>query len=227
MLTNSFAATMIQNGSKIYLFGFSRGAFTARVLAAFILDQGLVLANTESELHDGAVKAYRAYRAKGYHSIWRIEVLFRAIRDYLLVPVVDAVRRNKPYSKIIFHPVPTIEFIGLWDTVAAYGLPMDEMTRGISNWVWPLELPNRILSTKVNFARHALALDDERTTFHPVLWTEQAVGTPPPSVPATIDGEKLVQVWFVGMHANVGGGYPDDAVAFVPLFWLLSEAQKY
>jgi uncharacterized protein (DUF2235 family) len=215
------------NSSKLYLFGFSRGAFTARVLAAFILDQGLVVADTESELHDGAVKAYRAYRAKGYHSIWRIEVLFRAIRDYLLVPIIDAARGQKPYAKIIFHPVPTIEFIGLWDTVAAYGLPIDEMTRGISNWVWPLELPNRILSTRVNFARHALALDDERTTFHPVLWTEQLAGAPPLAVPATIDGEKLVQVWFVGMHGNVGGGYPDDAVAFVPLFWLLSEAQKY
>jgi Uncharacterized alpha/beta hydrolase domain (DUF2235) len=47
-----------------------------------------------------------------------------------------------------------------------------------------------------------------------------------PAVPATIDGQKLVQVWFVGMHANVGGGYPDDAVAFVPLYWILEEAQK-
>lgn len=216
-----------ENGSKIYLFGFSRGAFTARVLAAFVLEQGLVVADTESELHDGAVKAYRAYRAQGYHSIWRIEVIFRAIRDYLIVPVIDAFRGNKSFAQIVRKPVPTIEFIGVWDTVAAYGLPIDEMTRGISNWVWPLELPDRVLSLRVKFARHALALDDERTTFHPVLWTEQQKGEPPPPVPATIDGEKLVQVWFVGMHANVGGGYPDDAVAFVPLYWLLSEAQKY
>ncbi len=60
-----------------------------------------------------------------------------------------------------------------------------------------------------------------------MLWREQKAGDPAPEIPATIDGEKLVQVWFVGMHANVGGGYPDDAVAFVPLSWLLSEAQKY
>lgn len=216
-----------ENGSKIYLFGFSRGAFTARVLAAFVLEQGLVVAKTESELHDGAVKAYRAYRAQGYHSYLRIEVIARAIRDYLIVPVIDAFRGNKSFAKITRKPVPTIEFIGVWDTVAAYGLPIDEMTRGISDWVWPLELPNRILSDRVNFARHALALDDERTTFHPVLWTEQKPGDPAPAIPATIDGEKLVQVWFVGMHANVGGGYPDDAVAFVPLAWLLSEAHKY
>jgi len=214
------------NHSKIYLLGFSRGAFTVRTLAALILDQGLIVADTESVLHDGAVKAYRAYRAEGYHSIWRIEVLFRAIRDYLLVPVLDRLKGNKPYAKIVRKPIPAIEFIGIWDTVAAYGLPMDEMTRGISNWVWPLELTNRVLSPRVNCARHALALDDERTTFHPVLWTEQEPGQPAPAIPATIDGERLVQVWFVGMHANVGGGYPDDAVAFVPLAWLVDEAVK-
>src|SRR6266403_1913682 len=93
-----------KNGSKIYLFGFSRGAFTARVLADFILQQGLVVADTESELHDGAVKAYRVYRARGYHSIWRIEVVFRAIRDYLIVPVCDAIRRRKPFAKIVRKP---------------------------------------------------------------------------------------------------------------------------
>jgi uncharacterized protein (DUF2235 family) len=75
------------NGSKIYLLGFSRGAFTVRVLAALIIQQGLVQAATESELHNGSVKAYRAYRAQRYHSIWRIEVIFRALRDYLIVPV--------------------------------------------------------------------------------------------------------------------------------------------
>lgn len=138
-----------ESDSKIYLFGFSRGAFTVRTLAALILDQGLIVADTESELHDGAVKAYRAYRAEGYHSIWRIEVPFRALRDYVLVRLWDRLRGNKPYAEITRKPVPAIEFIGIWDTVAAYGLPIDEMTRGISNWVWPLELPNRILSPKV------------------------------------------------------------------------------
>src|SRR5437762_11674878 len=121
----------------------------------------------------------------------------------MLVPILDAILRRKSYSEITREAIPTIEFIGVWGTVAAYGLPIDEMTRGISNWVWPLELPNRVLSPNVTYARHALALDDERTTFHPVLWTEHDPKTPPPPVTATIDGERLVQVWFVGMHGNV------------------------
>ena len=215
-----------ENPSKIFLFGFSRGAFTVRVLAALILNQGLIAADTESELHDGAVKAYRAYRAQGYHSIWRIEVPLRALRDHVLIPLWDCLRGNKSYADIKRRQVPTIEFIGVWDTVAAYGLPIDEMTRGISNWIWPLELPNRVLNERVKYARHALALDDERTTFHPMLWTEQKAGQPTLAVPETIDNERLVQVWFVGMHANVGGGYPDDSLAFVPLFWIFEQARK-
>jgi T6SS, Phospholipase effector Tle1-like, catalytic domain len=121
--------------------------------------------------------------------------------------------------------VPTIEFIGVWDTVAAYGLPADEITRGFSNWIWPLELPNRALSERVLFARHAIALDDERTTFHPVLWTERDVEPQAADTPGSLSEQRLVQVWFVGMHANVGGGYPDDALAFVPLLWMLKEAR--
>jgi uncharacterized protein (DUF2235 family) len=112
-----------QNHSNIYLFGFSRGGFTVRVLAALILEQGLVVADTEGELHEGAVKAYRAYRANGYRSVWRIERLLRAFRDYILVPVLDRIKGNKPYAKIVRKDIPAIEFIGIWDTVAAYGLP--------------------------------------------------------------------------------------------------------
>jgi uncharacterized protein (DUF2235 family) len=220
-----FICRNYQPDSKLYLFGFSRGAFTARVLAAFILDQGLVDTDSEAERHDLARKAYRAYRANGYHSIWRIEVVFRALRAGL-VKIADLLLRRPIYNPAKTITVPAIEFVGIWDTVAAYGLPVDEWTRGISNWIWPLELPNRVLSDKVQCARHALALDDERTTFHPVLWTEQAPGEPAPTISAATKDERLVQVWFVGMHANVGGGYPDDALAFVPLDWIFREAQR-
>ena len=71
------------------------------------------------------------------------------------------------------RPVDHIAFLGLWDTVAAYGLPVDEMTRGVSRYLWPLELPDRQLDPRVRKACHALSLDDERTTFHPLLWDER------------------------------------------------------
>ena len=101
--------------------------------------------------------------------------------------------------------VPVIRFLGLWDTVAAYGLPVDEMTRGVSQWLWPLEIPSHTLHSSVVRACHALSLDDERTTFHPVLWDERDEASHAGTSRLTTS-ERLTQIWFVGVHANVGGG---------------------
>jgi len=77
-------------------------------------------------------------------------------------------------------------------------------------------------------ACHAVSLDDERTTFHPVLWDEHGEK---PAAPDPNTGkrhtrsERLSQVWFTGVHSNVGGGYPDDALAHIPLCWIMTEAE--
>jgi hypothetical protein len=113
--------------------------------------------------------------------------------------------------------------------VAAYGLPIDEMTRGVSRWIVPLELPTHTLDrARVMRACQALSLDEARTTFHPELWDEKIV--PPsefdPDKKRHIADEQISQVWFAGVHSNVGGGYPDDALAYIPLVWMLTEAQR-
>src|SRR5262249_40916004 len=127
--------------------------------------QGLVPYRTEQDLHARARSAYRAFRAERFHSILRIESIFRLMRDCLLY-VWDKVSGRRPYDEAENTVVPSIEFMGLWDTVAAYGLPVEEMTRGVSEWIWPLELPDRVLAPRVKRACHALSIDDERTTFH-------------------------------------------------------------
>jgi len=212
---------------KIYGFGFSRGAFTIRVLVGLILHQGLAPYYSEEDLHVRARSAYRAFRADRFHSILRIETIFRLIRDTAFWLLDKVLRRERP-SRLDNREVEKIEFLGLWDTVAAYGLPIDEMTRGVSQWIWPLELPDRVLSEAVQRACHALSIDDARTTFHPVLWTEakeERVASIANSI-RTIKDERLSQVWFVGAHANVGGGYPDDALAYIPLYWMMKEAHE-
>jgi Uncharacterized alpha/beta hydrolase domain (DUF2235) len=215
-----------QPGSQIHAFGFSRGAFTVRVLIGLILREGLVPYHSESDLHARATAAYRALRAERFHSVLRIEWIFRKIRD-AIISVRNRLTDRKDYDKQENTVVPSIEFIGVWDTVAAYGLPIEEMTRGVSQWIWPLELPTRTLDCRIRRACHALALDDERTTFHPVLWNEK--GEQPPA--ARQDGhrwlqdERISQVWFTGVHSNVGGGYPDDALAYIPLYWMMEEAK--
>ena len=89
--------------------------------------------------------------------------------------------------------------------------------------VWPLSMPNYGLSKDVKRARHALALDDERDTFHPLLWDEQHEYRLIQQ--GTVKADRLQQVWFAGMHSDVGGGYPDDALAHVPLEWMIAEAK--
>jgi len=183
-------------GDDIFAFGFSRGAFTIRVVNGLICEQGLVSYRTEEELDRKVATAYRAHRAECFKSRFQIEWVFRKLRNLFVSAKHDKTQR----------PVDHIAFLGLWDTVAAYGLPVDEMTRGVSRYLWPL------------------SLDDERTTFHPLLWDES------PETVATgtrgTDSERITQVWFAGVHSNVGGGYPDDSLAHVSLTWILSEAKR-
>jgi hypothetical protein len=204
-------------GDEIYGFGFSRGAFTIRVTTGLIIDQGLIPAATisESELDRLAKLAYRNYHKKHFHTNWGL--IYRQMQKW----------RGKSVQTPAVPPgrnIPIIRFLGLWDTVAAYGLPVDEMTRGLSQWIWPLEIPNHTLHGSIKRACHALSLDDERTTFHPVLWDEQHE-VPQTAAERFTSGERLSQVWFSGVHANVGGGYPDDSLAQIPLYWIMQEAK--
>ena len=212
-------------GDRIYLFGFSRGAFTVRVLGGFIIEEGLVTDTSDEELDAYSHDAYRSYRRCFKHTGQLVEKL-RDARDFVIA------RRRKVNGLMSYKQRQTtaeknrkiqednkdevaIEFIGAWDTVAAYGTPVEELTRGIDKWIWPLSMPGYHLSPCVKSARHALALDDERDTFHPLLWDERSETKP----------NRMRQVWFSGMHSDVGGGYPDDALAYVPLEWMLDEAK--
>src|SRR5215831_16029212 len=193
---------------EVFLFGFSRGAFTVRILTGLVLTQGLVRFDSERELERNVRAAYRAYRTLRFPG-WTLERPFRYIRNLF------ASHTHNPDDR----PVARIRFIGVWDTVAAYGSPIDEMTRGFSQYIWPLELPTHTLSGRVDKACHALAIDEERTSFAPELWKES--DSP---LPSCTKEETLSQVWFAGVHANVGGGYPDDSLANVSLSWMMAEA---
>lgn len=158
---------------ELYCFGFSRGAFTIRVLLGLVNSEGLVKASTERELKRLAKNAFRHYRGKAYKNrmIQKLKVLqvFRKVRD-MGIFLIEKIERLEAYTpKTAAEQFkPQVKFVGLWDIVAAYGLPFDELTR---SWdaLFPLSVPDRNLSNFVEKACHALALDDERNTFHPVL----------------------------------------------------------
>jgi uncharacterized protein (DUF2235 family) len=223
---------------RIFGFGFSRGSFTIRVVAGLIASIGLAPYDyDEDALRAKAIVAYREYRRRGTAKTaarFHLDIL-RAIRDFFSRRLMGKPR----FDDIRFADVGKIHFLGLWDTVDAYGGPIDEIVRAIDYWYWPLSFPDRFMNGKIQRACHALSLEDERDAFKPVLWDERYVKTtdglvpvdrnwaPPATAGADIDKERISQVWFVGVHADVGGGYPQDGLAHFTLGWMIERARAY
>ena len=188
---------------KVFAFGFSRGAYTIRILIAFVRNQGLVPPELpEQEFQRAVLARWDAFRRE------RFRRLRRRPADIPLDLVIETRGR-----------VPQFTFVGLWDTVAAYGLPVDELQYAIDLYIYPFSFSDRtFLSSIVNCAYHALSLDDERRTYYPILWDEAHLNDD--------ERARLQQVWFPGVHANIGGGYPKDGLAYVSLEWMVRKAES-
>jgi uncharacterized protein (DUF2235 family) len=189
---------------RIFLFGFSRGAFTARTLAGLIASCGILdvkKLSTADELEAMVRRAYRAYRRR-YRTVLAERLLGKP-----KTTETDDFRREH----CLECPVP-ITFLGVWDTVDAVGLPF-HLSDVINTTVYRFKFPDQRLSPAVQQACHALALDDERHSFHPLLWDE------------TGDGQRIEQVWFAGAHSNIGGGYPKQGMSLVALDWMMARAE--
>lgn len=217
-----------QPGDTIYIFGFSRGAFTARTLAALIATQGLVPAEIDGipvshgEMQRNVKAAWREYRRetvpwkRSLPTIW----VARLIRDMILALLHARQRSYKQVRQAMDgdrKAVP-IQFLGLFDTVEAFGVPVEELRTAIDWAIWPISFRNRKLSPKVVRARHALALDDERTSFHPIRIDH-------PEDTANKKDARIKEVWFAGVHSDVGGGYPDGTLSYVPLVWMAEQVE--
>lgn len=198
---------------KVYLFGFSRGAFTVRVLAGLIDECGLIRNyQSEQELHKIARENYSIYREK--YGGWQLASLFKRVAR-LCKFIANLISRKKGREHIRTVVGPKIEFIGVWDTVDAYGLPADELADLWHRVIYPIRFPNRRLSDLVLKACHAVSIDDERPTFHPVLWDETK----------ECNRDRIEQVWFPGVHSDVGGGYPRNGLSLVSLDWMISKVE--
>ena len=222
-----FVCRNYELGDAIYGFGFSRGAFTIRVLIGLIESEGLVIFRSEEELSRNATTAYRHYRAARFPSKSPIVLGLRWLRDVLL-RFKDWLKRYRTYNEMAQEIERSgrkgirIKFLGLWDTVEAYGIPIVELKRGIDWVLWPMMFGNLKLSSLVDRACHALSLDDERRTFHPLLWDEAAEAEMVER--KEVSNGRITQVWFAGAHSNVGGGYPEDQLSLVSLEWIMCEA---
>ncbi|WP_019530358.1 DUF2235 domain-containing protein [Dasania marina] len=184
---------IVQNyspGDEIFLFGFSRGAYTIRSLCGLINNCGIIK-RPDAALIQQAFNHYKksgaAYAPRGDKSI-----LFR-----------------QQYSQ----PSREITFVGVWDTVGAMGIPV--------SFLGLFEDKDEFYDTKIGsnirIARHAMAIDENRSDFEPTIWQPQ------PNM-------DIQQVWFAGAHSNIGGSYKPDKdgslLSDTPLLWMLQEANK-
>lgn len=192
-------------GDQIYMFGFSRGAFTVRLLAGFIAQCGIPKVDGASaiSLRKTTKQAWTAYRHKYAATLERW--IWRKRPDKAQSEVEEYIKEFQPH-------LPQIRFIGVWDTVDAYGIPFDFVAWLINTFIFRYTFEGRELSGKVDYGRHALAIDDERKTFHPTLWKD--------------DPERIRQVWFPGAHADVGGGYPKQGLSLLALRWMVEEVNS-
>jgi uncharacterized protein (DUF2235 family) len=182
-----FLADNYAEGDEIYFFGFSRGAFTVRSTVGLIRKCGLML-----KAHmDRFPEAFELYRRRIGGPDLPGAVSFRA-----------------SFSRIV-----KIKFIGVWDTVGALGIPGN--TRFFLSRK-RFQFHDVKLSSYVQNAYHALAIDEKRKPFKPTLWEQQTHST----------GQTMEQIWFAGVHSGVGGGYADSGLSDIAFIWMKEKAES-
>lgn len=205
-----YLARNYEPGDKVFFFGFSRGASTVRACIGFIHKCGLIKGK---DLRNREVDAL-------------INKAFCAYKNHRDAPdKAECIKHSN-----ISHGEIDIQFVGIWDTVVALGFPKRTDIIGpisflldkafcsiecIGEHFYPHKFYHYRLSNKVKNTYQALAIDDERTSFWPHVIREQV-----------IEDGNIEQVWFAGMHSNVGGGYGRTGTASISLYWIMLKAKE-
>ena len=183
---------------KLFLFGFSRGAYTARSLAGLIGLCGIP-DRKKGDVKECVEKAFKIYRMKPEKK--------KDLRE----------RQAKEHREACSHAdgngniINEIIFIGVWDTVGALGVPVKGLT-----WIARRKhkFHDLTLGSHIKNAYHAVAIDERRGPFEPALWLEKSQSL----------GQTVEQVWFPGVHSNIGGGYVDVGLSDRALLWVCLKA---
>jgi uncharacterized protein (DUF2235 family) len=195
-----FLADNYRPGDEIFLFGFSRGAFVVRSLAGMI----------------GAVGMMRKDEMARFAEMWNWYCLGKNKRQLATLDQLSPLR----------HRDVDIECIGVWDTVGALGIP------GTRFCAQAFEFHDTGLGTHIRHAFQALAIDERRGNFQAAIWvpfdrTRRRRGATGPITEPVHQGPQQVlkQMWFPGVHSNVGGGYPQHGMSDSTFLWMLAQLQ--
>ena len=206
------------DGDSIYLFGFSRGAHTVRVLAALIHKVGLPRPE-QRNLGEAALAAYKQTKEDPKAK----PETFDADGQPAVFNEDD---RCAQFARIISTRWPTIAFMGVWDTVASVIVPRPDRFYTFSLLSFPFTQHN----PSVRVFRQAIAIDERRRMFRLSAWEDpQTFMKNRFSATNNSEPQDIKQVWFAGVHADIGGGYPEkeSGLSKFPLIWMIEEAVKY
>ncbi len=207
-LVENYDAGPVEDGQnvdrdRIFIFGFSRGAYTARVLAGFLHAFGLT-SKYNLNLIDYAYRTYKSVNADG---------------DAAAVDGTSRFAKMRLYEKTLVNDHPPIKLLGLFETVAS----LLEVGHGrLQMKTHPFTDAN----PSVEWVRQALAIDEKRTMYRPEYWKPDQDYHARHSATAK-SKQNFMEVWFTGVHCDVGGGYPEteSAQIKIPLDWMIRETE--
>jgi uncharacterized protein (DUF2235 family) len=199
-------------GDEIFIFGFSRGAYTARSLAGLVAKLGILKPGSPI----GGGQLFSRYKRSDEETLGKLHELQDAGK---LENITLEERWLLKYSQ-----VAKIKVVGVWDTVGSLGIPALSIA-GVSRPTFGyLQTGLRI---QIEHGYHALAIDEHRKDFAPTLWDVRTPKDPNEVRAAPRPISSVEQRWFVGAHANVGGGYESDLLAQAPLRWMMKKASLF
>ncbi|MDR6660868.1 uncharacterized protein (DUF2235 family) [Tardiphaga robiniae] len=217
-----FLINQYEEGDDIFLFGFSRGAYTVRVLAGLVHRIGL-LSPQQSNLADAALTAYKQVGLASTPSRANAPDDFGESDSPAPSSKED---RAAQFARIVSSRWPTIKFMGVWDTVASVIVPRPDRFYAFSLQT----LANTRSNPSVRVFRQATAIDERRRMFRLDPWDEpQTFMHNRFSKTNNAEPQDGKQVWFAGVHADIGGGYPEDesGLSKFPLIWMINEAIEH
>jgi uncharacterized protein (DUF2235 family) len=208
-------------GDEIYVFGFSRGAYTARSFVGMIHTCGIIQRNVASKVND----AIALYQKRNTSPQYDEEVLCFRRDNCPDICITPEERQWRATGGLPSQDAPliTIRYVGVWDTVGSLGIP----TRyAISPFFdKKFQFHDTSLSAFVESARHAVAIDERRKDFVPTLWDNTDTLNAAKGKASTDADAPYLQKWFPGVHSSVGGGGQRRGLADGALDWVLDGAR--
>jgi uncharacterized protein (DUF2235 family) len=200
------------DGDEIFIFGFSRGAFTARSLAGLIAIDGILKAGSPV----GVTELFDRYKKGNEESIWTLKDKETS---------GDTSKLTEQEKWLLKYSLPAkVKVVGVWDTVGSVGVAAGNIP-GISRSQFDYLQTGLLIPIQHGY--HALAIDEHRNDFAPTLWSVRHPKDPNAKIAPPRPLSNVEQRWFVGAHANVGGGYQTDFLAQAPLRWMMQKAESH